>query len=421
MDIMSLAMSKKILGGGSSGGGGASSWNDLTDKPFGEESVEPIVWDGNTADKTLYVLTRWYNYYKVSDFPSTPAEFVGSIVSTPESDLTLTIEDNFEEITAYNDTTAYVSDPFLVLPTAIEFEDGIVASPGLYIREDHGDLPLAISLPEKVKKLDEKYLPDRLYGEVTETIEPITWDGNTEGLVEVDIFGNKFYKVSDKAFSNEQIKEMSASVYEEWVESEDSDSGVFPVDFSEEWADLTQDGLITEDYFAHPAGILVVRKNDAVLPDGTALPEIGTYFLMGEQNDEDYYSLWYTNSFPSETTTVITAIKKVDKKYLPDPDVFTVILTERPDENSQGWEVVTPNKTFEEVLDAINNDRYIDIKYRYIYGECVRYYPVAFYEFISPINTGAPVPFIELESVGDNGSGYWTAEGISSTDPTGGK
>lgn len=29
--------------------GGASSWNDLKDKPFGEEKAfEPIVWDGNT-------------------------------------------------------------------------------------------------------------------------------------------------------------------------------------------------------------------------------------------------------------------------------------------------------------------------------------------------------------------------------------
>lgn len=36
------------------GGGGASSWNDLTDKPFGEEQAfEPIVWDGNIEGREV--------------------------------------------------------------------------------------------------------------------------------------------------------------------------------------------------------------------------------------------------------------------------------------------------------------------------------------------------------------------------------
>ena len=34
---------------------GASSWNDLKDKPFGEDKAfEPIVWDGNTEGAVVF-------------------------------------------------------------------------------------------------------------------------------------------------------------------------------------------------------------------------------------------------------------------------------------------------------------------------------------------------------------------------------
>lgn len=58
MDMKQLAM-LKALGGG--GGGGASSWNDLTDKPFGEVDAvfieeQTIVFDGGEAATTATAL-----------------------------------------------------------------------------------------------------------------------------------------------------------------------------------------------------------------------------------------------------------------------------------------------------------------------------------------------------------------------------
>ena len=53
MNLFNSVVAGKLAGGGSGGGGGVTSWDDLADKPFGEETItvnEPldINWDGNT-------------------------------------------------------------------------------------------------------------------------------------------------------------------------------------------------------------------------------------------------------------------------------------------------------------------------------------------------------------------------------------
>jgi len=264
-------------------------------------------------------------------------------------------------------------------------------------------------------------LTDKPFWEVTETIEPITWDGNTEGLVEVDIFGDKFYKVSDKAFSNEQIKTMSASIYSEWVDPEGSGSGVFPVDIGEEWESMVQNGMVTEDFvFLAAFGVFVIHKNDVVIPDVVAFPGIGTYFQRREQNDEGSYYLDYMTSFPSEATTA-TTIKKIDEKYLPDPDVFTVILTSNGEESILGAPIVIPNKTFEEAVEAINDGRYIEFKLiqRKPTSTIVSFSTPATYCEYRP--TSNDVPFIEIGELFSDITYYWTADGISTIEPSGGK
>lgn len=53
----------------SAGSGGVSSWNDLTDKPFGEEKAfEPIVWDGSTDGlETFNMFIRIADYIPIQD------------------------------------------------------------------------------------------------------------------------------------------------------------------------------------------------------------------------------------------------------------------------------------------------------------------------------------------------------------------
>lgn len=255
-------------------------------------------------------------------------------------------------------------------------------------------------------------LTDRPFYEETETIEPITWDGNTEGLVEVDIIDGKFYKVSDKAFSNEQIKEMSASIYSEWVDPEGSGSGVFPVDIGEQWESMVQSSMVTEDFvFLIPFGAVVIHKNNVSLPNGIALPEIGTYFQRREQNDEGSYYLEYMTSFPSEAMTE-TTIKKIDEKYLPESNVFTVVVTNHSDEE------LTIDKSFEDAMLAAKSGKYIDAKYvfahssgSFAYGQ---FYEVSF----TPDNYDVPC-FEVINS--SNNTFYWTSDGISTEAPSGGR
>ena len=68
-----------------SGGGGVSSWNDLTDKPFYDESTVLYEWDGNTEGLdsidygTVSPELEGMIMYKVSNTPLTYDELLGSM------------------------------------------------------------------------------------------------------------------------------------------------------------------------------------------------------------------------------------------------------------------------------------------------------------------------------------------------------
>lgn len=75
MDLMTLAMAKKM-------GGGASSWNDLTDKPFGEEVTEGVItFDGERDDRDYIQLGDSSAMVKVSDKVLTAEDFVDATVT----------------------------------------------------------------------------------------------------------------------------------------------------------------------------------------------------------------------------------------------------------------------------------------------------------------------------------------------------
>lgn len=79
------------------GSGGASSWNDLKDKPFGEETVvvnEPlnITWDGNTEGLVSIADTP---FYKVSDLVLTDEQIKTATITLSDG-LSLYIGDEWE-------------------------------------------------------------------------------------------------------------------------------------------------------------------------------------------------------------------------------------------------------------------------------------------------------------------------------------
>lgn len=154
-------------------------------------------------------------------------------------------------------------------------------------------------------------LTDKPFGEVVETIEPITWDGNTEGLFAVILDeGYGFYKVSDRVFSNEQLRMMAYSKIDTNEDTGEPYEDNFA--FRDEWDEMVHVGMIADDITAL-YGVTVVRKAGAVDIDGNVYQEVGTYFVKEEYPEDGY--LYYITSLYVEGNA-ITTVKKIDEKYL---------------------------------------------------------------------------------------------------------
>lgn len=102
--------------------GGVSSWNDLTDKPFGETIVQgdTMTWDGNTEGRVVVDLTEQMGvpirYVHISDTVPTLADFVNGSVETSLVDGELnTIELTSEEISSRHTGNAIALDSFSVV------------------------------------------------------------------------------------------------------------------------------------------------------------------------------------------------------------------------------------------------------------------------------------------------------------------
>lgn len=144
---------------------------------------------------------------------------------------------------------------------------------------------------------------------------PITWDGNTEGLLAVTLDEEvAYYKVSDMTFTDEQIKNMSYLFYDN---EQPEDERV--CHYIEEWDGLINGGLVTDD-IVHGYGVVFVRKAGAIDIDGIAYPEVGVYFIKEECSYPDYYYLYfitslYINGFETKKYQFQDVIKQGDYEY----------------------------------------------------------------------------------------------------------
>jgi hypothetical protein len=164
-------IAKHVSGG--TGGGGASSWNDLADKPFGEEVTEvhgdTLTWDGNT-DGLVCAMDA---FYKVSDVVFTLDELRGSVAVISDGQIVSSEDEGalFEladGISVLSETVVCVSEK------AVGADVGGIVFPeaGLYFSalEDAGKLIHVssftvpnytgfVTTKETVKTLDEKFMP----------------------------------------------------------------------------------------------------------------------------------------------------------------------------------------------------------------------------------------------------------------------
>lgn len=141
---------------------------------------------------------------------------------------------------------------------------------------------------EVVHKLNPKYLPKGYPYEETDVVnEPlnITWDGNTEGLVNV---GDYCWKVSDLILTDEQIKSAIITTDE------------FSFSIADKWDEMN----VEDDIVSTPGNEVIFVRKDGVYDFSKA----GIYFRQS--------ILGLTTTEPVEQTK--TVVKKLDKKFLPD-------------------------------------------------------------------------------------------------------
>lgn len=159
-------------------------------------------------------------------------------------------------------------------------------------------------------------LEDRPFYETIETVnEPlnITWDGNTDGLVSVDVgSGMSVYKLSDVILTNEQARtaKVVTNTGEEFL-AED------------EWATYESQGLITDDAAVFGGfSVFVVRKDNVSVGGMITVPEAGIWVVL-ESNDR----------YPASITTIEpvpqlkNVVHKIDPKYLPNGAIVNITMS----------------------------------------------------------------------------------------------
>lgn len=206
---------------------GTPSWNDLTDKPFGEEGRAPITWDGNTEGLPAITINGTPLVYKVSDvIILTHRELVGATFTMSDGTTDTLEESNLggAENLDKNNGVVLIGELYMLSVSDIDLTKNLFA-------ESFGD-DVTVDIPETgtyfiyspnygymsslefpgggIKTLDEKFIPDTIArvspspvsidfsaldteGEIVETFT----DGSTKTTtMEFDADGNPI-KITD--------------------------------------------------------------------------------------------------------------------------------------------------------------------------------------------------------------------------------
>lgn len=285
-----------ISGGG--GGGGVSSWNDLTDRPFGEETTpdQTITYDGSLDGYEYDEAMPGQYYVKLSDSTPEPEVFIGT---------TTKIYNNgqIQEFPVSLDSIINVSGAFIIGEAFILIpESGVWGlSAGIWGISQITDgeamvysAELTIPGTTVIHTIDPKYLPDSVKLTVTTTEKfRIEYDGNPDGREKVETDEYVYLKVSDET-----------PAPEEWIggtiTATASGSGnVATMEVTSDSIDIIEDGLYE------------VANTFRVRYAGDALDGIWIIFPT---------SLWEQTKSHSVVFEGLqeTTVTKIDPKYLPD-------------------------------------------------------------------------------------------------------
>ena len=145
--------------------GGASSWNDLTDRPFGESPTggDTLTWDGNTEGLTCAADM----FYKVSDIVLTADDVVnGATVTAMFNGAPVETTISGDEVESAQGLIM-LSNVISVATEAVgvDFDGMVFNETGLYFVAAYSVCTSSLTIPGYtdfpfVKKIEEKYLPD---------------------------------------------------------------------------------------------------------------------------------------------------------------------------------------------------------------------------------------------------------------------
>lgn len=296
--------------------GFSGSWNDLTDKPFGETTAmgDTLTWDGNTEGLESVDIGEGLMVYRVCDNPPVLADFASGCSVTADPDYV--VEFDYAIIAQHVQRSGFfLGEVFLFVPQTISNE-GIVLEKGIYFFVGTNSL----TIPgyngfetTTIKPIETKYLPDALqFGTETKMAEGDTlyWDGNTEGLVSVDAFAEMIgtlYKISDAVPTLEDC--ISGATYTFEYDGEQKTWKVGPDEIAEMsafWGCLC----------IGDSEVLVAPENNFQIEvEGvTAIfPEAGLYTAIGGDNLFTSLTIPGYTGFVSEQTVVTP----MDEKYMP--------------------------------------------------------------------------------------------------------
>lgn len=389
-------------------GGGATSWNDLTDKPFGEVNGDTLTWDGNTDG--LFTMPVQVDMMG----EEVPGVFCHISNVVPPIDV---MRDNVgmrlvtngivyegEDLQSFS---IYEDDGYAALlliivhiipydnytvPNLTSSGDIIFPYKGIYVLYKEGEVAnVTLTIPNYTgftvtKKLDVKYLPEsHQFGEVNG--DTFTWDGNTDGKIGVPELG--IYLISDKPFSSNDVENgMKVTIYYKQHNAEQShelrDYEIY----------VNSDGFITDE------SVFSVPYDNYVATDlgGIVFPNAGIYAL----NTGDIYVSSIT--IPGCTDFIVT--KPLDAKYLPESvfkptvlyiDTYTW-LCRTPDGDDESNRI-----TKQELMDIVKNSIAIQI--------CQYEVDDTYIKYVTNVHFNAYKEYGEV-TAGYNGDRYYTSEYI---------
>lgn len=179
---------------GGSSGGGVSSWNDLTDKPFGEESITlDIHWDGEIGDRSYIQAGDTMYLVHVSDYVLNSADaFIGMTVTA--ADAVITIDSS--QIAVMGEMILLAGSVAIVPYDNFIFETFTFPKAGIYFSKENDSFISSLSGESTiVNKLDDKY-----------TNNPVTlsisYTYNEESGEYTDVVSNYGFSDVNNAFKN---------------------------------------------------------------------------------------------------------------------------------------------------------------------------------------------------------------------------